>query len=29
LAGRFELHLFRIGRVLVYLRSIDAPWCAL
>ena len=29
LAGRFELHFFRIGPVLVYLRSIDAPWCAL
>ena len=29
LARRLELHFFRIGRVLVYFRSIDAPWCAL
>ena len=28
LAGRFELHLFRIHRVLVHLRSFDALWSA-
>ena len=28
LAGRFELHLFRIHRVLVHLRSFDALWFA-
>ena len=28
LAGRFELHLFRIHRVLVHLRFFDALWFA-
>ena len=26
LAGRFELHFFRIGRVLVHLRPLNALW---
>ena len=26
LAGRFELHFFRIGRVLVHLRPLKALW---
>jgi len=28
LAGRFELHFFRIGRVLVHLRPLNALWFA-